>query len=77
MFRVAGQVVGFDEQGNITLNGRVPAQLIELGNGMFKVVGFFRRYVKPQKVVGARKRKQALKASTKRYCFSFTYRKEM
>lgn len=76
-FKIAGQVVGFDEQGNLTVNDKSPASITELGGQFYKVSSYLYRRKKPKKVNGSRKRKQALNVAIKKYCFSFIIKKEM
>ena len=75
-FRVAGQRLEFTAEG-VLVNGRPAKKIVELQNGWSMIVDYFYRHVRPKKASGARKRRKSLKASAKRYRFSFKLKKEM
>jgi hypothetical protein len=64
------------EERGLLINGRPPGEVKALGGGWFKASSVFCRLKHPKKVQGQRKRKLALMAATKRFRFSFNFKRD-
>jgi hypothetical protein len=72
----AGMRIEVCEERGLLINGKTPGKIETLGNGWFKASSIFCRVKRPKKVQGQRKRKLALMAATKRFRFSFNFKRD-
>lgn len=70
-----GFEIGFDPEKGILINGKEPHYIEELGYGWYKAIRYFCRVKSPAKAASIRKRKKAVALATKRFKFSFVYKK--
>ena len=71
----AGISIEVDAVKGLLMNGRPPSKVEALGDSWFKASTIFCRVKHPNKVSGMRKRKKALMSATKRYSFSFNFKR--
>lgn len=68
-----GNTIEISDEGELLMNGRLPEQIIDHGNGFMTAVSTFVRAKNPKRARSMRKRKKALMQSYRKYRFSFNF----
>ena len=72
----SGLSIEVNEERGLLVNGKPPEVVVSLGGNWYRASSIFCRIKRPKKVGGQRKRKLALMSATKRYKFSFNFKRE-